>query len=109
MTAWPTATSGRWAAPRCGGSDSGFNLLLLPNSTQQCNLLGTTVTDIAPRNKNIINTWAGLDYGVSAAGYNTNNMAIGRLILDALGLRSIYDVELQGRGRQGRQQCDVCG
>ncbi len=65
-----------------GGSDSGFNLLLLPNSTNRSDLLGTTVTNIAPPNKSIINTWAGLDYGVSPAGY-TNNVAIGRLILDS--------------------------
>jgi hypothetical protein len=84
-----------------GGSDSGFNLLMLPNSTQQCNLLGTTVTDIAPRNKNIINTWAGLDYGVSAAAYNTNNMAIGRLILDALGLAPYTMLSFNGAGGKG--------
>jgi hypothetical protein len=66
-----------------GGSDSGFNLLLLPTNTAYRNdLLGTTVTDIAPPNKHITNIWAGRDYGVSPAGY-TNNMAIGRLILDS--------------------------
>ncbi len=66
-----------------GGSDSGFNLLLLPtNSAYRNDLLGTTVTNIAPPNKSITNTWAGRDYGVSAAGY-TNNVAIGRLILDS--------------------------
>ncbi len=70
-------------ASAVGGSDSGFNLLLLPNSTNRNDLLGTTVTDIAPPNKSITNIWAGLDYGISAAGY-TNNVAIGRLILDSL-------------------------
>jgi hypothetical protein len=73
---WSVGSSG------VGGSDSGFNLLLLPNSASQCDLLGTTVTNIAPPNKHIINTWAGRDYGISPAGY-TNNVAIGRLILDS--------------------------
>jgi hypothetical protein len=47
-------------------------------------LLGTTITLYAPSGENVVNTWAGVDYGVSNAGY-TNNVAIGHLILDAQG------------------------
>jgi hypothetical protein len=47
-------------------------------------LLGTTITLYAPAGENVVNTWAGNDFGVSSAGY-TNNMAIGHLILDAQG------------------------
>jgi hypothetical protein len=80
-----------------GGSDSGFNLLLLPNSTNRSDLLGTTVTDLAPPNKSITNIWAGRDYGVSAAGY-TNNMAIGRLILDSLTNAPYSQLNFRGTG-----------
>ncbi len=52
--------------------------------TNGASLLGTTITNIAPTNKNVIVTWAGKDSGASSAGF-TNNMAVGRLILDALG------------------------
>jgi hypothetical protein len=63
-----------------GGVASGFNLLHLAPSGD---LLGTTVTNYSPVSKNVVNVWAGTNYGVSAQGY-TNNQAIGRLILDAL-------------------------
>ena len=46
-------------------------------------LLRTTITNICPSVKNVVNTWAGQDRGISTAGY-TNNVAIGRLLLDAL-------------------------
>lgn len=88
-------------AAAVGGSDSGFNLLLLPNTTNQCNLLGTTVVDIAPKNKSINNTWAGLDYGVSAIGFNTNNVAIGRLALDALANAPSSMLNFKGAGGAG--------
>lgn len=41
----------------------------------------TSITNIAPMNKNVQNVWAGQDRGVSVSGY-TNNAAIGRLLLD---------------------------
>jgi len=64
---------------------SGQSVLSLPVfPTNGCSLLGTTITNIAPTNKNVIVTWAGRDYGVSSAGF-MNNGAIGRLILDAQG------------------------
>ncbi|HTX20890.1 MAG TPA: hypothetical protein VMD27_03365 [Candidatus Aquilonibacter sp.] len=59
--------------------DSGFNLLANPANGD---LLGTTVTNIAPNNVTVVNTWAGGDFGVSTAGFS-NNAAIGRLILDS--------------------------
>jgi hypothetical protein len=52
-------------------------------------LLGTTITNIAPSNKNVVNTWAGQDYGAVSAGY-TNNAALGRLVLDGLGANSTF-------------------
>jgi hypothetical protein len=57
----------------------GFNLPVNPHNGD---LLGTTVTNIALNNITVVNTWAGNDYGYSNAGY-TNNMAVGRLILDS--------------------------
>lgn len=63
-----------------GTIDSGFNIPIKPPVGD---LLGTTVTNIAPFNKTIYNVWAGNDYGVSARGY-TNNLALGHLVLDSL-------------------------
>jgi hypothetical protein len=62
-----------------GGTDSGFNAPVKPLVGD---LLSTTVTNIAPTSKTINNLWAGADYGCSVLGYS-NNLAIGRLILDA--------------------------
>jgi hypothetical protein len=62
-----------------GSSLNGINLPILPASGD---LLGTTISMIAPTNKYVVNTWAGADRGVSAAGY-LNNAALGSLILDA--------------------------
>ena len=57
--------------------------LVLPVKPALGDLLGTTITDYAPGNKNIVNTWSGLDRGYSVAGYS-NNAAVGRLYLDCL-------------------------
>jgi hypothetical protein len=65
--------------------NNGFNLSVKPSVGD---LLGTTVTNIGPSGKLINNLWAGLDLGASPAGY-TNNVAIGRLFLDALGSSSL--------------------
>lgn len=62
-----------------GSSDSGFNIPMKPPVGD---LLGTTVTNIAPFNKTIYNVWAGHDYGLSTQGY-TNNLALGHLVLDS--------------------------
>ncbi|MGH7940010.1 MAG: hypothetical protein ACREFR_02935, partial [Limisphaerales bacterium] len=55
------------------------------------NLLGTTISMVTPPpNKEVSSTWAGLDYGVSTLGYNTNNVAIGQLVLNSLSQDSIF-------------------
>lgn len=46
-------------------------------------LLGTTITNFAPDNVIVAGTWPGEDRGASVAGY-TNNLAMGRLVLDYL-------------------------
>jgi len=63
------------------GNGSGF---CLPIKPVVGDLLGTTVTNYAPANRKIVNLWAGQDRGTSNAGY-TNNVAVGHLVLDALG------------------------
>lgn len=70
-----------------GSSLVGLNLPIKPLVGD---LRGTTIFMKAPApNKQVVNTWAGQDYGVSTAGY-TNNAAIGKLILDALGASSSF-------------------
>lgn len=62
-----------------GAADSGFNTLLKGTG----DLLGTTVTNIAPFNKTIYNVWAGNDFGISPLGFS-NNLAVGHLVLDSV-------------------------
>lgn len=77
---------------------TGFNLmgLVLPflpaNTTPGLNnLLGTTISmQSPPPNKPVTNLWAGVDYGASTTGYTVNNVAIGQLILDAIGPSSLF-------------------
>jgi hypothetical protein len=70
-----------------GTSLVGLNLPIKPLVGD---LLGTTIFMTAPPpNKQVVNTWAATNYGVSTAGY-TNNVAIGHLILDALGTSSSF-------------------
>jgi hypothetical protein len=47
---------------------------------QTGDLLGTTLQSTAPVNAQVDHTWAGVDRGVSAAGYS-NNVAVGKLVL----------------------------
>jgi hypothetical protein len=61
----------------------GLNMTMLPTNANRGDLLGTTIINYAPAGKNVINTWAGKDFGVSTAGF-TNNEAVGRLVLDSL-------------------------
>ena len=63
--------------------------LNLPIKSTAGDLLGTTITNIAPDGDNVINTWGATDRGVSSAGY-TNNVALGHLILDAVGPDSLF-------------------
>lgn len=52
-------------------------------------LLGTTINLYAPSNRTVVNVWPGTDYGVSTAGF-TNNLAVGRLVLDSIGANSKF-------------------
>jgi hypothetical protein len=56
-----------------------FSLLVKPTG----DLLGTTVTNIDFSGAETISFWAGLDRGCSPQGFS-NNLAVGRLILDGL-------------------------
>lgn len=69
-----------------GFNGKGLLLPFLPSNTANLpvtnNLLGTTIyLQSPPPNKQVECDWAGLDYGANTLGYNTNNMAIGQLIL----------------------------
>ncbi len=74
-----------------GASLVGLSLPALPNNpTNLGNLLGTTIYCTSPTpNRQVVNTWAGRDRGISVAGYVTNE-AVGRLILDGLGANSVF-------------------
>lgn len=63
------------------GSASVGSGIKMPIKPATGNLLNTTITLHAPTNYTVANVWAGLDYGLSGAGYN-NNMAVGQLVLD---------------------------
>ena len=67
----------------------GLNLPIKPLAGD---LLGTTITVYTPPglNKQVVNTWAGLDYGAATTAGYTNNEAIGVLILDAQGAGSTF-------------------
>jgi hypothetical protein len=55
---------------------SGINLPVKPVTG---NLLGTSIALSAPTNRNVVNVWAGTDYGISNTGY-TNNTEVGQMI-----------------------------
>jgi hypothetical protein len=82
----PSPTNGNIWTLGSSSSGSGFNL---PAKPSVGDLLGTTITNIGPVNRNVVNTWAATDFGVSTAGY-TNNAAVGRLILDANGPGTLF-------------------
>jgi hypothetical protein len=85
LTDIDTADGNSWSVG--GGSLVGLNL---PNNPTNGDLRGTTIYCTAPLpNKQVVNTWAGLDQGASVTGY-TNNVAVGVLILDALGTNSTF-------------------
>ncbi len=58
----------------------GFNMPIMPSGGGD--LLGTTVTSIAP-GYTAISTWAGQDLGNSPSGF-TNNLSLGQVIFDAV-------------------------
>lgn len=67
-----------WVVGVGNSSVPGFSLLSKPSSGD---LLGTTVSNVAPVHAESTCVWAGEDRGCSPAGY-LNNVAVGRLILD---------------------------
>jgi len=69
---------------------TGGSGLILPVKPVLGDLLGTTITNYAAgTSKQTINIWAGQDRGVSVNGY-TNNVAVGQLFLDAVGVNSQF-------------------
>lgn len=70
-----------WVVGSLANTGDGFSLPVKP---LMGDLLGTTITNIAPGNKSIVDLWAGLDRGASVTGFS-NNAAIGHLVLDAFG------------------------
>ena len=79
------ATNGSSWFVGSASTGTGFNVPLLPNNSTNRDLLGTTITAFAPFSKNVVNTWPGVDYGATVTGYS-NNLALGRLIVDSLGI-----------------------
>jgi hypothetical protein len=75
-----------------GGSSSGLNLLTpVPANTSYGDLNYTTIYCTAPSpNKQVVNTWAAQDLGAASNIGYTNNAAVGRLILDALGAKNLF-------------------
>ncbi len=77
-----------WSVQATNGP--GGNALIMPVKPALGDLLGTTITNYAPLpNRQSLNVWAGQDRGVSVSGF-TNNAAVGRLYLDALGFTSQF-------------------
>lgn len=77
-----------WVVGSGNSSVPGISLRL-PRKPVAANLLGTTITNIAPPNADSRVVWDGQDLGPTAAGY-ANNGAIGRLILDARNDNSVF-------------------
>jgi len=71
-----------------------LNLPILPAAGD---LLGTTISETALTNQNIVNTWAGQDRGVSNSGY-VNDAAVGRLVLNALAVPPHSKITFNGTG-----------
>jgi hypothetical protein len=71
--------------------------LSLPLNPTNGDLLGTTITNIAPSNVQYNFTWAGNDYGATTAGFS-NNAAIGRLILNGLSSSAGPEFVFSGTG-----------
>lgn len=70
------------AASAGSSMESGFNVPVMPPAGAG-DLLGTTVTNIAPLHATIYNVWAGTNLGISDSGYS-HNLALGHLVLDSL-------------------------
>jgi hypothetical protein len=82
-----TDTNGNfWTVGTTNGvGGKGFALMIRPAFAD---LLGTTITNYAPAPNQLVNNiWSGRNLGASPAGYS-NNAALGRLILDPIGVSS---------------------
>jgi len=75
----PDGSGAYW--PNSFTANDGFSALVKPAIGD---LLGTTIDDLCPSGAQIRHTWAGIDLGPDAAGFN-NNLAVGHLILDGNG------------------------
>jgi hypothetical protein len=64
---------------------TGFNLT---STAPFATLASTTMTNMAPPFRNIVNRWAGIDRGPTPSGFD-NNAAVGRLVLNG-GLNSVF-------------------
>jgi hypothetical protein len=73
--------------------NAGINLLWPPTNAS---LLGTTVTNTAASNSEVVNYWAGQDRGGSSGGF-VKNGALGRLILDGKDSGSLFTFLPTGR------------
>ena len=81
LPAHSSFSSNNWVVGALGVANDGLSLPVKPALGD---LLGTTITTIAPTNKSIVHLWSGQDRGYSVSGFS-NNAAIGHLVLDALG------------------------
>jgi len=85
-----------------GSSLFGLNLPLRPSSGD---LLGTTILMTSPSpNKQVVSTWASTNLGASVTGF-TNNVAVGHLILDGLGIASSF--KFTGTGASNAMYVDL--
>jgi len=91
LTDTGTASSNIWIV----GLNSAGKGISTPVKPPVGDLLGTTITNYAPANRNVLNVWAGQDRGTSVAGY-ADNLAVGRLILDGLGAAPSTQFTFQG-------------
>jgi len=80
----------------------GLNLPILPAAGD---LHGTTISVVASASKNVVNTWAGTDWGVSSIGY-FNNAAVGRLILNAVNIPPHSLLTFVGAGARNAMYVD---
>jgi len=70
--------------------------------------VGTTLTNyVGSGNKQAFNTWAGQDRGATVLGFS-NNVALGRLILDTSGGNSVFNFGAVPRPDQ-RALCGLSG
>jgi hypothetical protein len=81
FTVTNSLSDGGFGAGNTFSCSNGFNLWIKPATGE---LLGTTIYDTALGQAEVDHVWAGQDFGATVTGY-TNNAAVGRLILDALG------------------------